>query len=189
MRRDIVWQRLDRPGLEHVTLDIRPDAVRAEGLVVLGLDEGLARAHYTIQCDGAWRTARADFRLDLGKVANVLALRRDARDRWSANGQRRADLDPCLEIDFAATPLTNTLALMRLDLKSGEPKRMQAAYITVPELAVRVDEQEYTLLSPTSFRYRGISTDFTAEVTMDADRLVVDYPPGWKRRCRADGGL
>ena len=45
-----------------------------------------------------------------------------------------------------------------------------------------MDEQEYTLLSPILFRYRGISTGFAAEVTMDADRLVVDYPPGWKRR-------
>ena len=114
-----------------------------------------------------------------------MTLQRDDQGRWSANGERRPDLDQCFEIDLAATPLTNTMALKRLSLEPGKPKRMRAAYITVPELTVRVDEQEYTLLSPTLFRYRGISTNFTAEVAMDADRLVVDYPPGWKRRLAA----
>ncbi|MCC6469213.1 MAG: putative glycolipid-binding domain-containing protein [Alphaproteobacteria bacterium] len=186
MRREIVWERLDRLGLEHVTLDIGPDTVRADGLLLLGLDEGLARVRYAIECDGAWRTERADFQLELGTDRRVLALRRDAQDRWSVNGNHRADLGPCLEIDFAATPLTNTLALKRLGLEPGKPKRMQAAYITVPELSVRVDEQEYTLLSPAApvgrFRYRGLSTNFTAGVTMDPDGLVVNYPPGWRRR-------
>lgn len=182
LRRDIVWERLDRPGIEHVALEIRPDAVRAESLVLLGLDEGLARVRYTVECDGAWRTHRADFQVELGQDRRVLALRRDADGRWTANGRRREDLDSCFDIDFVATPLTNTLALKRLGLKSGEPRRMHAAYVALPTLEVRVDEQEYTLLSPILFRYRGISTGFTAEVTMDADRLVVDYPPGWKRR-------
>jgi len=182
LRRDVVWERLDRPGIEHIALEIRPDAVKAESLVLLGLDHGLARIRYTVECDGAWRTRRADFTLELGQDRRVLALRRDADDRWTANGRRREDLDPCFEIDFEATPLTNTLALKRLDLKTGAPKPMRAAYVALPTLDLRVDEQEYTLLSPMLFRYRGISTGFTAEVTMDADRLVVDYPPGWKRR-------
>ena len=110
------------------------------------------------------------------------SIYRDAEGTWTANGAARPDLAPCFEIDLAATPLTNTLALKRLDLVEGEPRRMQAAYITVPELQVRVDEQEYTLLSAMKFRYRGPSTNFEAEVTNDADQFVVDYPPGWKRR-------
>jgi hypothetical protein len=182
MRRDIVWERLDRPGLEHVTLDIRPDAVRAESLVLLGLDEGLARIRYRIACDGHWRMHAADFTLELGTQRRGLSLRRDEKHRWSVDAVPRPDLDGCLEIDFAATPLTNTLALKRLGLGTSVPKRMRALYVVVPELQVRVDEQEYTLLSATRFRYCGLSTDFVAEVTIDADGLVVDYPPGWKRR-------
>ncbi|MBL8706347.1 MAG: putative glycolipid-binding domain-containing protein, partial [Rhodospirillales bacterium] len=167
MRRDIVWQRLDRPGLEHVALEVWPDFVRAESFVLLQLDEGLARLGYTLACDGAWRTRRIDLALTIGTAERRLDLRRDAEGTWTANGAARPDLAPCFEIDLAATPLTNTLALKRLDLVEGEPRRMQAAYITVPELQVRVDEQEYTLLSAMKFRYRGLSTNFEAEVTND----------------------
>ena len=182
MRRDIVWQRLDRPGLEHIVLDVRPDFVRAESFVLLQLDEGLAQLRYTLACDGAWRTERIDLALTIGATERKLDLSRDAQGNWSANGVPRPDLAGCFEIDLEATPLTNTLALKRLGLEPSVPKTMRAAYITVPALQVRVDEQEYTKLSETKFRYRGISTNFEAEVTNDADQLVVDYPPGWKRR-------
>lgn len=182
MRRDIVWQRLDRPGLEHVALEVRPDFVRAEGFVLLQLDAGLVQLRYTLACDGAWRTERIDLALTIGAVERTLDLRRDAQGNWTANGAARPDLAPCFEIDLAATPLTNTLALKRLGLAPNAPKTLRAAYIAIPELQVRVDEQEYTTLSPTKFRYRGLSTNFEAEVTSDADQLVVDYPPGWKRR-------
>lgn len=163
-------------------LAVRPDVVRAESIVLLQLDQGLAQLRYAIEADGAWRTQRADLVLRIGAAEHRLDLRRDAHDNWTANGAARPDLQRCFEIDLAATPLTNTMALKRLGLRPDEPKRMLAAYITVPELQVRVDEQEYTLLNPDRFRYRGISTSFEAEVTMDADGLVVDYPPGWKRR-------
>lgn len=182
MRRDIVWQRLDRPGLEHIVLDVRPDFVRADSFVLLQLDEGLAQLRYTLACDSAWRTERIDLALTIGTVERKLNLSRDGQGNWAANGASRPELAGCFEIDLAATPLTNTLALRRLGLEPGVPKTMRAAYLTVPALQVRVDEQEYTKLSPTKFRYRGLSTDFEAEVTNDADGIVVDYPPGWKRR-------
>lgn len=182
MRRDIVWQRLDRLGLEHVALEVQPDVVRAESFVLLQLDAGLVQLRYTLACDGAWRTQRIDLALTIGATERKLDLRRDTQGTWTVNGAPRPDLAPCFEIDLAATPLTNTLALKRLGLAPDVPKTMRAAYITIPELQVRVDEQEYTALSPTKFRYRGLSTNFEAEVTMDAGQLVVDYPPGWKRR-------
>lgn len=70
-----MWQRLDRPGLEHVALEVRPDFLRAQGSALPQLDAGLVQL--------------------------------------------------C---------------------------------------------------------YRGPSTNFEAEVANDADQIVVDYPPGWKRR-------
>ncbi len=44
--------------------------------------------------------------------------------------------------------------------------------------------QDYTRLDPAepARRYRYASPGFTAEVAFDADGIVEDYPPGWKRR-------
>ncbi len=69
-----------------------------------------------------------------------------------------------------------------LGLAVGVPRRITVAYVAVPGLAVSRAEQEYALLAPGRFRYRGLGTGFAAEVTADADGIVVDYPPIWRRR-------
>lgn len=183
MRRDIVWERLDRPGLEHLTLEIGADAIRAESLVLLQLDSGLVRLRYRLHADGNWRTRAASFRLDQGDVSRGLELARDG-EGWRVDGQARADLVGCPDIDIAATPLTNTMPIHQLALAPGEARTFRAVYVRVPELTVAPMDQDYTRLDPATppRRFRYTSPGFTAEVAVDADGLVEDYPPGWKRR-------
>ncbi len=183
MRRDIVWERLDRPGLEHLTLEVGTDAIRAESLVLLQLDSGLVRLRYRLRADGNWRTRAASFRLDQGAASRSLELARDG-DAWLVDGRPRADLAGCQDIDIAATPLTNTMPVRQLALASGETRTFRALYVRVPELTVAPMDQDYTRLDPATppRRFRYASPGFTAEVAVDADGLVEDYPPGWKRR-------
>lgn len=183
MRRDVVWERLDRPGLEHLTLEAGTDAIRVESLVLLQLDAGLVRLRYRLQADGDWRTRSASFRLDQGAASRGLELARDG-DGWLVDGKARADLAGCQDIDIAATPLTNTMAVRQLALAPGETRTFRALYIRVPELTAAPMDQHYTRLDPATppRRFRYASPGFTAEVAFDADGLVEDYPPGWKRR-------
>ena len=48
--------------------------------------------------------------------------------------QRRSDLDPSLDADIAATPLTNTPTINRLDLAPGEVAEIVVAWVDVPSL-------------------------------------------------------
>jgi len=185
-RRDIVWERLDRPGLEHLVLAVAPDGITGDSALVLAIDGSTARLRYTIHCDGAWRTQAASIAIEHDGQRRLLELARDAAGAWHVDGIHRSELDSCFEIDFAATPFTNTMPIRQFGLKHGESRVQRALYITVPELSVRVDEQEYTRLDaadpPRRFRYRGLSTGFVAEVEVDEDGIVTDYPPGWRRR-------
>jgi hypothetical protein len=185
-RRDIVWERLDRPGLEHLVLDSAAGRHTGQSAVVLALDGKTARLRYSIDCDGRWRTRRASFAVEYDGQRRLLELERDDDGAWSVDGARRPDLDQCFEIDFAATPFTNTMPIRQFELRHGESRVQRALYITVPDLQVRIDEQEYTRLDaanpPRRFRYRGLSTGFTAEVEVDEDGIVTSYPPGWRRR-------
>jgi hypothetical protein len=61
-------------------------------------------------------------------------------------------------------------------------------YITVPELQVEVTEQRYTCLETTSsgglYRFESLEHGeaiFTAELLVDQDGLVVDYPQLFRR--------
>ncbi len=61
------------------------------------------------------------------------------------------------------------------------------AYVTLPELTVRPAPQEYTLLERqpdgARWRFRSLDSGFTAELSVDAEGLVRDYP-GIARRLR-----
>jgi len=179
MARDIVWEWLDRPGLEHLSLQIGPTAVTAEGLVLVQLGPAPLRVTYRVELDGDWRfrrahlTAGADQTLDLARAAD---------GAWSVDGQAGPDLAGATDIDIMVTPFTNSLPIRRLRFQTGEPQAIRVAYIALPDLTVEPAAQDYTQLAPDRFRYRSLSSDFKAELTVDGDGVVIDYPPIWRRR-------
>jgi hypothetical protein len=54
------------------------------------------------------------------------------------------------------------------------------AWVVLPELIVEPVRQEYTLLSRDAdgarWRFRSPDSDFTADLAVDRDSLVLDYP-------------
>lgn len=185
MVRDIVWERIGPMGLEHLALDVGADGIRADGLVLMQLDDGMIRLAYRLHLDGGWRTRSAELTLDRGGPARTLAIECEG-DRWSVDGVARADLDGAFDIDIAATPFTNAMPLRRLALVPGVPAAIQVVYVSVPALDVAIAGQDYTRLGDGRFRYRGLGTGFEAVVTADGDGIVLDYPPIWRRRQRRE---
>jgi hypothetical protein len=91
------------------------------------------------------------------------------------------DLEGCIDPDISMTPFTNTVAIRRLGSKVGEAKEIKVAYILVPELSLRAAPQRYTHLSPGMWRFDGLDIDFTADLTVDEDAFVIDYPGLFRR--------
>ena len=78
------------------------------------------------------------------------------------------------------------MPIHRLPLQIGQPIATKVVYIRLPDLAVSVVEQDYTRLTegemPARFRYRNLGSGFSAELSVDADGIVVDYGTIWRRR-------
>jgi hypothetical protein len=59
------------------------------------------------------------------------------------------------------------------------------AWVQAPGLDIRPVDHEYTRLDSGDgverYRYRNLDSGFTSELTLGADRLVVEYGP-WARR-------
>lgn len=186
MPRDIVWEWLDRPGLEHLSLEIGPAAIEARGLVLVQLGPDLLRVAYEVELDGTWVFRRAGLTVESHGTSKRLEIERPAGGPWTVDGESRPDLAPCIDIDIMVTPFTNSLPIRRLRLEPDQPVAIQAAYIRLPDLVVEPAAQEYCRLgaarSPSQFRYRGLASGFTADLTVDDDGLVVEYPPIWRRR-------
>jgi hypothetical protein len=107
-----------------------------------------------------------------------------------------------LDCDLGECPVTNTMPVLRHDLLHGGPPRdFVMAWVSVPDLSVHASAQRYTFVGPaeaaapaepapedpapgspapdstaaiTTIRYE--SGDFAADVTFDAEGMVVDYP-------------
>jgi hypothetical protein len=95
------------------------------------------------------------------------------------------DLDGCIDVDISSTPFTNTLPIRRLGLEPGESEELAVTYILVPELLVGAERQRYDCLEAQAegglYRFEALPSGFTAELPVDADGLVIDYPGLFRR--------
>jgi hypothetical protein len=180
MDRDMIWVPWSGPGLEHLRLAQRDDEIVADGLIIGVSDGAPFRARYVIRCDARWRVReiRVDLSSDSGRE---IALRADGAGFWTtASGEPVPSLDGCIDVDISATPFTNTLAIRRLGLEPGETSDLTVAYVAIPEMRVWPEKQRYTCLAAHAqgglYRFESLDGDFTAELPVDSDGLVSDYP-------------
>ena len=176
----MVWQAWSGVSLESCRLVPSGDGVRAQS-VALGVEAGTPWAvRYTLRCDAGWRT-RELLVESLAGDDGPLSLTGDGTGRWTgARGEHLPTLDGCLDVDLTSTAFTNTLPIRRLEMAPGWSEEITVVYVVLPELEVSVARQRYHCLTrgPEGGRYRceHVATGFTAEISVDADGLVIDYP-------------
>jgi hypothetical protein len=90
-------------------------------------------------------------------------------------------LSDARDIDLALSPLTNWMPARRFDSGSND---FVMAFVEVPSLRVVADRQRYTWVSADVVRYESIDDTFSAEIKVDDDGFVVEYP-GIARRVAA----
>jgi len=165
------WRDATGDGVQEVVLDRAPGQVSAEGMVIAA---GFA-ARFRLLMDQRWRTRRLSVAL-LGRPG-VLVLLADGQGGWTdGEGASLPALDGVADVDIAMTPMTNTLPIRRLRTAVGKSVDLDMAYVAVPTLAVTRDRQRYTRLEDRLWRYESRDSDFTRDITVDEDGVVIDYP-------------
>jgi len=166
-------------GLEHV--DIRPadGGLDISGVVIGREEDAKFGLSYRVRLDALWRTRRAHLQTTSG---HELHLESDGQGHWRENGKEQPSLQGCIDIDIQASPVTNTLPIRRLDWKAEESIEIRLCYIGIPDLTVSPATQRYTALIPGSlYRFESLESRFTADLPVDADGFVTDYPGLFKR--------
>jgi uncharacterized protein len=182
--REVMWSAREEPGLGHLRLAVRNSGIVADG-VVLGMEEGRPfRLSYEVRCDPYWRVRAARVGVP-GEPAKVELLS-DGEGNWAGpDGRAVAYLEGCEYVDISETPFTNTLPVRRLGLAPGESAEITVAYFDGAELQPWPEPQRYTCLEKSSggalFRFLSLDGGFTADLHVDADGLVLDYPGLFRR--------
>ncbi len=192
MERQVMWSPWTGTGLEHLRLlqeegQAQEDII-ADGLILGVREQAPFRLRYEIRCDPQWRVRAIQLGL-LDGSPRSLHFFTDGLGNWTTeSGEALPLLKGCLDVDISATPFTNTLPIRRLALQPGSSATISMAYFAIPQMQVKITQQRYTCLeaNPAGGRYRfeslvdGVS-HFTAELPVDRNGLVLDYPGLFRR--------
>jgi uncharacterized protein len=183
MSRKIIvrWHDWSGKGIEHLVLHEGPDEIVADAAILGTAEDEVFAARYRILCDKSWRVRKAEI-VQIGG-GSALELASDGAGNWAdGSGAPMPQLAGAIDIDIAITPFTNTLPIRRLHLQTGQSGEILVVYVQLPGLTVTTDRQRYTCLeSDRRYRYESLDSDFTRDIEVDRDGLVVIYPGLFRR--------
>lgn len=168
----ILWQDLETGALDRCRLEPGPHGLRLSGVVLTAAHGTPLDVRYLVETGPGGLTRRVELELDGGAVRRVLLADGAGRWRWEG-GPELAGVAGALDVDLAVTPATNTLPIRRLGLEVGQAAELLMAWVQFPGLEVVGSAQRYQRLAPD--RWRFSTGDFTAELLVDPDGLVLDY--------------
>lgn len=174
--RTVRWRPVEGAGLEHLTLEPGPDGIRATSVVIGTCGGSPFGARYRIDCAADWSVRAFEVETTDGRR---LAMSGDGKGKWrDAQGTARCDFAGCIDIDLSATPFTNTLPIRRLGLvRAAGTVRLSMLYVPLDTLDPFVDGQHYTAIEDGRlYRYEAADGSFRADLPLDEDGLVLDYP-------------
>jgi uncharacterized protein len=187
--------------VEFAEIEIAADRLAARGVAI-----GTVPLRYRLDSQLETTTGFATTRLRVTSRGEGwrrrLDLRRDPSCVWSVDTSEGASVDlpapggdparlaGALDCDLGLSPVTNMMPILRHGLlHGGGPIELTMAWVAVPELAVRADAQRYRHLSSTDdhhvIRYEAVDDTFEADITVDADAVVIDFP-GIARQLRVE---
>lgn len=181
----VQWCDWEGEGLDYCSLSQHSEGWLLEG-VVIGARKSKYGARYSVIVDASFITR--EVRVDYVGGCN-LHVSHDGEGVWHdlLRGNPIVSLTGCKDVDIGVTPATNTIPIRRLGLRSGESMEIEVAYVPLPaeiggEFLPQRAAQRYTCLKQGSeYRYEGIFRGFVAELKVDAEGLVLDYPETFRR--------
>ena len=191
MRREVMWSAWDGPGLEHLRLWMHDESIVADGMVISVTEGRPFRITYKVRCDVGWRVRAVRVWVS-GAEQPQVDLLSDGEGNWTTpDGRAVSQLDGCVDVDLSVTPFTNTFPIRRLGLVPTEYAEISVAYIQGTRLQAWPEPQRYTCLKKDNqgglYSFLNLDSGFTADLPVDTDGLVLDYP-GLFRRGFQDGG-
>jgi len=202
MPKSFLWALTDAFGTDHVLLDDR------RGLAARGTAISATPVPYTcryeVVAEETWATTRLEVSVEGSGWLRTARLER-AAGRWHVSTAEQGDLDAALaaadqpagslpgteeparldaalDVDLSSSPLFNALPVNRLGLQDAVPgttRHITVAWVLVPSLMVVPTEQTYTVLEGGNVRFA--SEGFSADLQLDADGYVINYPGVAKR--------
>ena len=174
------WKMQSGSGIEYLVLRKELEGYFVDSVLTGENSDGPYGMHYSLQCDESWRTRFLSIEVVGGAT---LVIHGDGEGHWKDGKLNEIPgIEGCVDVDIIATPFTNTLPIRRLTWHRGMQQRISVAWVSIPDLQLARADQIYTCIEPGSqFRYENADSTFSANLDVDSDGLVIDYPELFER--------
>ncbi|MGH3926502.1 MAG: putative glycolipid-binding domain-containing protein [Pseudonocardiaceae bacterium] len=189
--RMLAWAGVDGLRLEAARVVLGERSLRASGSLVSSPQEG-AEAYsvsYSLATDEVGVVQRLTVRAIQAQGEQYVSLTRSEEGIWLVDrvdqsaGTVRTTFSGALDVDLAFSALFNGLPVRRLGLHHTAGQHdLAMVFVSLPGLEVGCVQQTYRTVAVGETTAVSFSWDsFEAELTVDADGLVLEYP-GLARR-------
>lgn len=172
---DVVWEAVQGPGFEHLILKKTDQGLFADSILVYPDSTGkLHRIKYGIVMDDSYSVQNF----------HVQSLT-EANRRIGVS-----DLIDSLFVDIFPTPFTNTLPIQWMRSQFLQVYELEVTWVDALQFKTKKAHQRYTELRNSAdlgvYRFESINPQtkevhFSADLTVDKDGLVLEYPGYFKR--------
>ncbi|MBV9142473.1 MAG: putative glycolipid-binding domain-containing protein [Pseudonocardiales bacterium] len=181
--RMLVWAGVDCLRLEAARVVLGEHGLRATGSVVSAPQQDIEAysASYSVATDEVGVIERLTVRTAAAKGEQHITLTRSEESVWLVDhGQNaeRTHFDGALDANLAFSPLFSALPIRRLGLHQEVTGHdLAVVFVALPNLEVHRVSQTYRTVALGEPTVVSVSSEAgTAELTVDADGLVLEYP-------------
>lgn len=176
----LIWQGIFYQSLEYFTLKENNGNHIVTSRIIGCLKDQLYSVDYHLTIDINWNILEFSIESEVNTVKNRLTGKKQ-QDNWEINGNINPDFKGFQYIDISLTPFTNTLPVNKLKLPENRAQEIEVIYIDVLNHQIRPAQQRYTRTSSDRYLYENIQSDFKAEIVVDENGLVIQYPELFKK--------
>jgi hypothetical protein len=187
----IVWRGVEEWLTEAASVELADDGLRASGMQ-LGAEPAPFLVDYRLEAPERFVTAELELTATAEGWSRHLLLTHDGSGGWRAEVSDAGDvpggawdgdlpdLSEALDIDIENSPLTNTMPILREGFREGGDGNFVMAFVQLPALRVVASPQRYEHVSASDdgsvVRYISRDGDFTADLELDREGLLLHYP-------------
>ncbi len=183
--RFLLWTGVEEWLTESASVELDENGLWATG-IQLGAEPAPFRVDYRLEAPENFVTRELELTATSDGWRRHLLLRRDGSGEWTVDVVDDGDAPPwdgslpdlsgALDIDIENSPLTNTMPILRHGFQKEGSGDFTMAFVRTPSLRVEASPQRYEHVRPSVVRYSSRDGDFTADLELDADGLLVHYP-------------
>ncbi|MEJ8278903.1 putative glycolipid-binding domain-containing protein [Pseudonocardia spirodelae] len=171
-------------GMESARITTNGGGFRATGRIIRSGPGGVLTASYRLVVAGDGTLSRLAVDVATADGEHQLTLSRSTDGVWLVDdgaGGVRGDFGGARDVDLAFSPVFNALPVRRLALHREPAEHvLPMVFVDLPSLAVEATEQTYRTVTAGAGGRAAVvgfaAGEFTAEITVDDDGFVLDYP-------------